>query len=150
VKVGFIGLTLEGTPDVITPAARAGITFKDEAETVNALVPKLRSQGVEAIVVLIHEGGYTTSALDDCHGLSGTIAEIVPKFDKAVDWVTGHINGIYLHRRWPPRHQRRRPGTRVTDISVLLDRKAATSLVRKRAISLSRKATSPRMLARSP
>ncbi|MDP3739833.1 MAG: hypothetical protein Q8R02_20770, partial [Hyphomonadaceae bacterium] len=59
VKVGFIGLTLEGTPDVITPAARAGMTFKDEAETINALVPRLRSQGVEAIVVLIHEGGDT-------------------------------------------------------------------------------------------
>ncbi|MBK8838265.1 MAG: bifunctional metallophosphatase/5'-nucleotidase [Hyphomonadaceae bacterium] len=126
VKVGFIGLTLEGTPDVITPAARAGITFKDEAETVNALVPKLRSQGVEAIVVLIHEGGYTTSALDDCHGLSGTIAEIVPKFDKAVDVVvTGHTNGIYIctvDGRLVT--SAGAYGTRVTDISVLLDPKS--------------------------
>src|SRR6218665_3356832 len=47
VKVGFIGLRLEGTPDIITPAARVGIGFKDEAETVNALVPKLRAQGVD-------------------------------------------------------------------------------------------------------
>ncbi|MDP3494022.1 MAG: bifunctional metallophosphatase/5'-nucleotidase, partial [Hyphomonadaceae bacterium] len=126
VKVGFIGLTLEGTPDVITPAARAGITFKDEAETVNALVPKLRSQGIEAIVVLIHEGGYTTGGLDDCHGLSGTIADIVPKFDRAVDVViTGHTNGIYictLDGRLVT--SAGAYGTRVTDISILLDPKS--------------------------
>jgi 5'-nucleotidase len=127
VKVGFIGLTLEGTPDVITPAARVGISFKDEADTVNALVPKLKSQGVEAIVVLIHEGGYTTGALDDCHGLSGTIAEIVPKFDKAVDVVvTGHTNGIYIctvDGRLVT--SAGAYGTRVTDISVLLDPKSS-------------------------
>ncbi len=126
VKVGFIGLTLEGTPDVVTPAARAGISFKDEADTVNALVPKLKSQGVEAIVVLIHEGGYTTGALDDCHGLSGAIAEIVPKFDKAVDVVvTGHTNGIYIctvDGRLVT--SAGAYGTRVTDISVLLDPKS--------------------------
>lgn len=126
VKVGFVGLTLEGTPDVITPAARAGITFKDEVETVNALVPKLRSQGIEAIVVLIHEGGYTTGALDDCHGLSGTIADIVPKFDKAVDVVvTGHTNGIYIctvDGRLVT--SAGAYGTRVTDISILLDPKS--------------------------
>ena len=125
VKVGFIGLTLEGTPDVITPAARAGITFRDEAETVNALVPKLKAEGVEAIVVLLHEGGFTNATLDDCHGLTGTITEIVPKFDKAVDVVvTGHTNGIYictLDGRLVT--SAGAYGTRVTDISLLIDRK---------------------------
>src|SRR5690606_37698923 len=97
VKVGFIGLTLEGTPDVITPAAKVGIRFADEAETVNALVPKMQAEGIEAIVVLIHEGGFTTGGKDDCRGLSGAIADIVPNFDKAVDVVvTGHTNGIYI------------------------------------------------------
>ena len=119
-------MTLEGTPDVITPAARAGLTFRDEAETVNALVPKLQAEGVEAIVVLIHEGGFTNAALDDCHGLSGTIAEIVPKFDKAVDVVvTGHTNGIYictLDGRLVTGAGAY--GTRVTDISMLIDPKS--------------------------
>jgi 5'-nucleotidase len=126
VKVGFIGLTLEGTPDVITPAARAGITFKDEAETVNALVPKLKAEGIEAIVVLLHEGGFTNATLDDCHGLTGTITEIVPKFDKAVDVVvTGHTNGIYictLDGRLVT--SAGAYGTRVTDISLLIDRRS--------------------------
>ena len=125
VKVGFIGMTLEGTPDVITPAARAGIRFADEAETVNALVPELQAQGVEAIIVLLHEGGFTTGAQDDCRGLAGTIVDIVPKFDKAVDVVvTGHTNGIYIctvDGRLVT--SAGAYGTRLTDISMLIDPK---------------------------
>lgn len=126
VKVGFIGLTLEGTPDLITPAARTGLSFKDEVETVNALAPQLQAQGVEAIVVLIHEGGYTGQALDDCHGLTGTIAELVPKFDKAVDVViSGHTNGIYictLDGRLVT--SAGAYGTRITDIKLMIDRRS--------------------------
>ncbi len=126
VKVGFIGLTLEGTPDVITPAARAGLTFRDEAETVNALVPELQAQGVQSIVVLIHEGGYGGRGLDDCHGLTGTITDIVPKFDKAVDVVvTGHTNGIYIctvDGRLVTGAGAY--GTRVTDIKMIIDPKS--------------------------
>lgn len=124
VKVGFIGLTLEGTPEVITPAAGAGLRFADEAETVNAIVPKLQAAGVEAIVVLIHEGGFTTGGQDDCRGLSGAIAEIVPKFDKAVDVVvTGHTNGIYIctvDGRLVT--SAGAYGTRLTDITMRIDR----------------------------
>lgn len=125
-KVGFIGLTLKGTPDVITPASRVGITFKDEAETVNALVPKLQAQGVEAIVVLLHEGGYTTNAQDDCRGLTGPITQIVPKFDKAVDVVvSGHTNGIYIctvDGRLVT--SAGAYGTRLTDITLMIDPKS--------------------------
>lgn len=124
VKVGFIGLTLEGTPEVITPAAGVGLRFADEAETVNAIVPKLQAEGVEAIVVLIHEGGFTTGGQDDCRGLSGAIAEIVPKFDTAVDVVvTGHTNGIYIcmvDGRLVT--SAGAYGTRLTDISMKIDR----------------------------
>lgn len=38
VRIGFIGLTLEGTPLVTTAAGVAGLRFLDEAETINALV----------------------------------------------------------------------------------------------------------------
>lgn len=124
VKVGFIGLTLEGTTEVITPAANVGVRFADEAETVNALVPKMQSEGIEAIVVLIHEGGFTTGGRDDCRGLSGAIADIVPNFDKAVDVVvTGHTNGIYIctvDGRLVT--SAGAYGTRVTDISMRIDR----------------------------
>ena len=56
VKVAFIGMTLKGTPGIVTPTGVAGLQFQDEADTVNALVPRLRAQGIEAIVVLVHQG----------------------------------------------------------------------------------------------
>src|SRR5215471_10992769 len=57
IPVAFIGLTLKGTSGIISPASAAGLEFRDEAETVNAQVAELKAKGIEAIVVLIHEGG---------------------------------------------------------------------------------------------
>ena len=56
-KIGFIGMTLKDTPTIVTASGVAGLEFTDEVQTANALVPVLRSQGVNAIVVLIHQGG---------------------------------------------------------------------------------------------
>jgi 5'-nucleotidase len=97
IPVGFIGLTLKGTPNMVSPPGVAGLEFKDEAETVNALVPELRARGVEAIVVLIHEGGFPTGDYNECPGISGPIVDIVKKFDKAVDVVvSGHTHQAYV------------------------------------------------------
>ena len=60
IPVAFIGLTLKGTSGLISPTSAAGLEFRDEADTVNAIVPELKARGVEAIVVLIHEGGFPT------------------------------------------------------------------------------------------
>ena len=58
IKIGFIGMTLEGTPDIVSPAGVAGLDFLDEAETANRYARELRRKhGVRAIVVLLHEGG---------------------------------------------------------------------------------------------
>ena len=97
IPVGFIGLTLKGTPNIISPESAAGLEFRDEAETVNALVPELKARGVEAIVVLIHEGGTPTGDYNSCPGISGPIVDIVRKFDKAVDVVvSGHTHQAYV------------------------------------------------------
>jgi 5'-nucleotidase len=57
-KIAFIGLTFEGTPTVVTPSAVEGLEFRPEIATVNALVDQLReSQGIQAFVVLLHQGG---------------------------------------------------------------------------------------------
>ena len=50
-------MTLKDTPTIVTAAGVAGLEFTDEVATANALVPVLRQQGVNAIVVLIHQGG---------------------------------------------------------------------------------------------
>ena len=97
IPVAFIGLTLKGTPNIISPESAAGLEFRDEAETVNALVPELKARGVEAIVVLIHEGGQPTGDYNECPGISGPIVDIVKKFDRAVDVVvSGHTHQAYV------------------------------------------------------
>ena len=97
IPVAFVGLTLKGTPDIVSPPGVAGLKFGDEAETVNALIPELKAKGIEAIVVLIHEGGVPTGDYNECPGISGPIVEIVKKLDRAVDLVvSGHTHRAYI------------------------------------------------------
>lgn len=97
-KIAFIGMTLEGTPLIVSPSGIADLTFRDEADTVNALVPKLKSKGIETIVVLIHEGGaqLAPAPFNGCVGISGAIVDIVNRLDPEVDVViSGHTHNAY-------------------------------------------------------
>src|SRR6266446_3112706 len=99
IPVAFIGLTLKGTPDIVSPVSVAGLEFRDEADEGdrNALVPELKARGVEAIVVLIHEGGFPTGDYNECPAISGAIVDIVQKLDRAVDVViSGHTHQAYV------------------------------------------------------
>ncbi len=96
-RVAFIGMTLEATPTIVTPAGVEGLTFHDEIETVNALVPELKNKGIETIVVLIHEGGFSTGLYNECAGISGPLFDIVRGFDAEVDVVVaGHTNAAHI------------------------------------------------------
>lgn len=99
VEVGFIGMTLEATDTLVAAAGIQGWDFLDEADTANALVPILQAQGVEAIVVLLHEGGSQTpppGAVDACVGISGPIVAINDALDPAIDvLITGHTHLPY-------------------------------------------------------
>lgn len=101
VRVAFIGMTLKGTPGIVTPTGVKGLSFLDEADTVNALAPKLRQQGIEAIVVLVHQGGFQSSGFSDINGCDGDlagseIAKVVARLDDAVDLViSGHTHAAY-------------------------------------------------------
>jgi len=124
VPVAFIGLTLKGTPDIISPNAAAGLRFDDEVQTVNALVPGLRRQGVEAIVLLIHEGGFPSGDYNECPGISGPIVDIVKGLDPAVDLViSGHTHKAYncrINGRLVTSGDKF--GTIVTEIDLQIDR----------------------------
>ena len=100
VEVAYIGMTLEGTPTIVTPSGVAGLTFHDEVETVNALIPELTAQGVKSIVVLLHEGGFSSGGPegDDCaDGLTDPLRSIVTGFHPAVDLViAGHVNDEFV------------------------------------------------------
>ncbi len=97
-KIGIVGMTLEGTPSVVTAAATANLDFHDEADSVNALVPVLKEKGVETIVVLLHEGGNAGAALNEatvnsCVNPTGAVVDVIQRMNPEIDVVvTGHTN----------------------------------------------------------
>ncbi len=106
IKVGFIGMTLEGTPELVAQAGIRDVDFSDEVQTANLAAQDLRRrQGVRAIVVLLHEGGLppTGSTFDyDCNAggsaaLSGPIVTIAQGLSPSIDLVvTGHTHQPYV------------------------------------------------------
>ena len=104
ITIGFIGETLKGTEHLVTPSGVRGLTFRDEAETANALVPRLKAAGADAIVLLIHQGGKTPQFTvgNGCDGLSGDIVPILKKLDPAIRTViSGHTHWAYVCRDTP-------------------------------------------------
>ncbi|MFI9766842.1 bifunctional metallophosphatase/5'-nucleotidase [Streptomyces sp. NPDC052415] len=104
VRIGFIGVTLEDTPGVVSAEGVKGLKFKDEVETINKYARELQRQGVRSIVALIHEGGAPASAAYnyDCDspgagdGISGPIVDIAKNVTPQVDaLVTGHTHAAY-------------------------------------------------------
>jgi 5'-nucleotidase len=103
-KLAFIGMTLEGTPDIVTPSGVAGLDFRDEAQTANALVRRLRrTQGVRAFVVLIHQGdqqnppyakGYQD--VNGCENLTGDLTPILGQLSRRISVVvSAHTHQAY-------------------------------------------------------
>jgi 5'-nucleotidase len=80
-KIGFIGMTLKDTPSIVTASGVQGLEFTDEVQTANALVPVLRAKGVNAIVVLIHQGG--TPTRQSWTGPNGQTYSVNPTYDWA-------------------------------------------------------------------
>ena len=99
VRVGFIGLTLRDTSTLVIPTGIAGLTFEDEADTINAAARRLRAQGADAVVVLIHQGLDTRVGYNDhsCGGVTGDLLPILGRLDRSVDVVvSGHTHHSYI------------------------------------------------------
>ncbi|KAA8734807.1 bifunctional metallophosphatase/5'-nucleotidase [Acinetobacter qingfengensis] len=99
IPVAFIGLTLKGTPDIVSMPLNENLDFHDEAKTINALIPELKKQGIEAIVVVIHEGVSPSTKLNEktCKGLSGPLLNILEQLNPAIDIViSGHTHQSYI------------------------------------------------------
>lgn len=125
VKVAFIGMTLQGTAALVRPGGSAGVEFHDEVATVNALIPGLRQQGIEAVVVLIHEGGVQAGGINDCTDFKGEFKDLVERFDPAVDVVvSAHTHRFYVCQFGNKLVTSAGSyGTLVTEIDLRLDRK---------------------------
>ena len=101
IRVAFVGAVLRSTPQVVMASGVQRLEFRDEARSVNALVPGIRAAGVEAIVLLVHEGGRLPGRYDDpaCPGFDGPIIDIVRQLDPAIDIVvSGHTHEAYACR----------------------------------------------------
>jgi 5'-nucleotidase len=99
VKIGLIGMTLQGTGALSPPEVSKVVRFTNEADTANALVEQLKAQGADAIVLLIHEGGRTSGLPDPngCEGLNADIRPILDRLDTRVDLVvSGHTHWAYV------------------------------------------------------
>ncbi len=99
VRIGIIGLTLQGTSDLVSPDGIKGLRFASEAATINALVPLLKAKGADAIVVLIHQGGSQDSPNNPnaCAGFTGEIRPILDALDPRADVVvSGHTHKAYV------------------------------------------------------
>jgi 5'-nucleotidase len=98
-KIGFIGEVLESTPTIVTPTGVAGLTFQDEADAANVAVRRLERRGVETSVLVVHQGGFqTTAALNGCEGnLDGSpIVDIASRLDPSIKViVSAHTHAEY-------------------------------------------------------
>jgi 2',3'-cyclic-nucleotide 2'-phosphodiesterase (5'-nucleotidase family) len=99
VKLGVIGIALPNTPELVKAEATAGLEFLPAIETIREESQKLRNQGVEVQVVLIHEGTSNGSNRVDgkdavpWNGPIVTIAEGIQ--DTGVDAVVaGHTHRV--------------------------------------------------------
>jgi len=101
VKIGFIGETLRGTNHLVIQSGIAGLSFLDEATTANAYAARLKRQGADAVVLLIHQGGRQKPSDDaadpnGCDDFSGGITPILRRLSPAIQLiVSGHAHRWY-------------------------------------------------------
>jgi 5'-nucleotidase len=135
VPVGFVGMTLEGTPTIVNPAGITTVDFRDEVATANQYAQLLGSIGIHSLVLLIHQGGSqqtTPPAVPDissCANFAGDITPIVAGLDPDYSLViSGHTHQFYTCAL--PNSSGRTSvvtsassfGRLITDVSVALDK----------------------------
>ena len=95
VRVGFIGVTTEDTPNIVVPDAMEPFRITDISETVNRQARQLQDRGVKAIVVLAHAGGQYKSPTE----ATGEIIDETAEMNKFVDVVVAGHSHSFLNNR---------------------------------------------------
>jgi 5'-nucleotidase len=97
IPVAFIGVSLKDTPTIVAPSNVRGLTFLDEADSINTVVGELKKKGIKTIIVLIHDGGQQDGLPSESRNFRGSIIDVVKRCDKEVDvFVTGHTHQSYV------------------------------------------------------
>lgn len=137
IKVGFIGLALQGTPSIVGAAFVEGLTFSSEVAAGNQAAAALVAQGVKTIVVVIHAGGRpATRDVNGCD-LSGSIVDIANQLSADIDViVSGHTHQAYVCTFGTKLvTSAQSNGALITDIDLKIDR-ATGDVVSKSAINV--------------
>ncbi|HJU01717.1 MAG TPA: 5'-nucleotidase C-terminal domain-containing protein [Actinomycetes bacterium] len=123
VPIAFLGATTVTTPTVVEQGAVDGLEFLDEATAVNRYVPELKAKGVEAMVLLIHEGG--TQDRFPFGTISPRISDVTRALDPEVDVVMSGHSHTALNSRVDGRLvvQASSFGRAFEDVRITLDRK---------------------------
>ena len=103
VPIGIIAAVTKTTPILVRPSGIAGLTFADEADSINREVQRLRAQGVKTFIAVFHEGGEIGPAdhraeWNDtrCEGKQGPIFDIAHRLDPDIRvLMTGHTHQGY-------------------------------------------------------
>jgi len=97
--VGFIGVTTTATPDHVLDRHTKRFDWLDISDAVNHWASDLQRQGVEAIVVLAHSGGYQGDG--DSRAAAGEIIDEAREMTGAVDVVVAGHTHSHLNTRVP-------------------------------------------------
>lgn len=125
VKLGFVGIVTQDTPQMVVAGSAAGLFFEDELVAANREAERLLGQGVRALVLLMHEGGSQRGAdPDGCDGPSADLRAFAEGLHPAYAAVlTGHSHRWYRCLQWGrPITQAGHSGQALTRLDLLFDR----------------------------
>jgi 5'-nucleotidase len=88
-RIGFIGVTFPGTPNETLSIAQSGLEFQGLVDGTNRAAAELKAQGVNAIVVSMHEGGQQGGLFNECKNPTGPIFDAARAISPDVDVILG-------------------------------------------------------------
>jgi 2',3'-cyclic-nucleotide 2'-phosphodiesterase/3'-nucleotidase/5'-nucleotidase len=119
-RIGVIGASTVSTPETTLPANVEPYEFRDIADVVNELAPRLKAEGADLIVLVVHAGaiatreeGYVGEVVDAARRITAPLDLIVSGHTHTE--VRGDVNGI-------PIVQARSSGTAIGVVTLTFDR----------------------------
>ncbi len=89
IPIGFIGLTLPGTPEESLSIGGSGFEFQDLVTGANRAAAELQAKGVETIIVSAHDGGQQQGLYNECKNPTGSLIDAAKKMSPAIDAIFG-------------------------------------------------------------
>ncbi|QRG70305.1 bifunctional 2',3'-cyclic-nucleotide 2'-phosphodiesterase/3'-nucleotidase [Brevibacillus choshinensis] len=93
VKIGFIGVVTQETPNMIVRKGNEALKITDEVEAINQYTEELKKQGIKAIVVLAHNPATQTGKADLYDA-----TDIAEKVDDEVDVIFAAHNHVFVNK----------------------------------------------------